>query len=274
MWRAAGRAGRCAGLRGVRGCVTQAGCNLGTEVKEGVESRGALLGPRGVAAVYALLGACVLAPVFSVRVPCLGDYLNHLARIHILLTIGGSPALQQYYEPTWRLVPYFGMDLPVALLARFIGIYTAGRVFVAVCVVIPVLAAVSLQYAVRRRVGLVPALAFLLSYNYLLARGFLAYLFSAGLAVMLFAAWIATEGWPRRRRVPVFAVAALLLYFSHIFAFLAYGILVGGYEVARMARSRRRPLASVAVNLGAAAAQALPVLAVVLLLRADGTFGS
>ena len=274
MWRAGGRAGRCAGLRGVRGCVTQARCNLGTEGTEGVETRAALLGPRGVAAVYALLGACVLAPVLSVRVPCLGDYLNHLARVHILTTIDGSPALQQFYEPTWRLVPYFGMDVPVAFLARFIGIYAAGRLFVAVCVIMPVLAAASLQYAVRRRVGLVPAFAFLISYNYLLARGFLAYLFSAGLAVMLFAAWVATEGWPRWRRVCVFAAAALLLYFSHVFAFLAYGILVGGYEFGRVARARGRPLGVLAADVAVAAAQALPVLAVVVVLRADGTFGS
>src|SRR5271168_4697670 len=106
MWRGAGAEERCAVLHGVRGCVTQAGCNPATEGTEGVENRGALLGPRGVAAVYALLAAAML----SVRAPCLVDTLNHLARIHILATIDSSPALQQYYERNWRPVPYYGMD--------------------------------------------------------------------------------------------------------------------------------------------------------------------
>jgi hypothetical protein len=239
-----------------------------------VENRGALLGPRGVAAVYALLAVSVLVPVLSVRVPCLGDTLNHMARIHILTSIDGSPALQRYYERNWRLVPYYGMDVPVALLSRVVGIYAAGRLFVALCVVMPVLAAASLQYAVRRSVGLVPAFAFLVSYNYLLARGFLAYLFSAGLAVMLFAAWVGTQPWPRWRRSALFAAAALLLYFCHVFAFVAYGILLGGYELGRAARPRGRPIAAALADLAAAAAQALPVFATVLLLRADGTFGT
>ncbi len=275
MWRACGLGERWRGLRGVRGCVTQAGCNLSAGGAEGVVSREApaLFGPRGVVAVYALLGAAVLVPIFSVRVPCLGDYLNHLARIHILGSIDTSPALQRYYQRGWRLVPYFGMDLPVAALARVMGIYAAGRVFVALCVVMPVLAAASLQYAVRRRVGLIPVLGFLLSYNYLLARGFLTYLFSAGLAVMLFAGWLACADWPRWRRAPVFAAAGLLLYFCHVFAFLAYGILVSGHELARAVRARGQKLVAVA-DFGAAAAQAVPVLGVVLWLRADGSFGA
>ena len=109
--------------------------------KEGVESRGALLGPRGVVSVYALLTACVLAPVLWVRVPCLGDYLNHLARIHILTTIDRSAALQRYYQRNARLVPYHGMDEPVGLLTHLVGIYAAGRAFVALRVLIPMLAA-------------------------------------------------------------------------------------------------------------------------------------
>ncbi|MEJ0046710.1 MAG: hypothetical protein WDN04_11825 [Rhodospirillales bacterium] len=111
--------------------------------------------------------------------------------------------------------------------------------------VMPVLAAASLQYAVRRRVGLIPVLGFLLSYKYLLARGFLTYLFSAGLAVMLFAGWLACADWPRWRRAPVFAAAGLLLYFCHVFAFLAYGILVSGHELARAVRARGQKLVAV-----------------------------
>ena len=64
-----------------------------------------LFGPLVTLAVYVALTAVVLVPVLAVEVPCLGDYLNHLARIHVLTTIGSSPALQRFYENHWLLVP-------------------------------------------------------------------------------------------------------------------------------------------------------------------------
>ncbi len=229
----------------------------------------ALFGPRVTLAVYAVLTVVVLVPVFAVQVPCLGDYLNHLARIHILTSIGRSPALQRFYEDHWRLVPYFGMDLPVAALARVMPLYAAGQIFVGLCVLMPVLAAATLHYAVHRRLSLVPALGFLVSYNYLLERGFLPYVVSAGLAVMLFAGWVATADWPRWRRAALFGTGGLLLYLSHAFAFAAYGILVGGYELGRIARRSGRPIGVVASDFAAAAAQALPVFALVAFGPAD-----
>ena len=233
-----------------------------------------LLAPWQTLAIYLLLTVTVLVPVFSVRVPCLGDYLHHLARIHILTNAVYSPALQQYYVPHWRLVPYLGMDLPVALLAPLVGLYQAGRLFVAVCVMMPVLAAATLRYAIYRRIGLIPAFGFLLSYGWLLEVGFLNYVFSAGLAVMLFAAWLATQGWRRSYRVILFAAAALVIYIAHAFAFVAYGLLLAGYEFGRAVRQDRRRLAARLLDLAAAAAQALPTLLFVLLLQADLTSGN
>jgi hypothetical protein len=210
-------------------------------------------------ALYVCLGLLVLAPIFSVSVPCLGDYLNHLARIDILARIANSPTLQGFYDTHWKFVPYFGMDLPVLALARVMPIYAAGRVFVGACVIMPVAAGCVLQWAVRRRVGLAPAFIFLFCYNELLERGFLAYLFSAGLAVALFAAWIAARGAPRWRRAAWFSAGVLVLYLGHAFAYLTYCILIFGYEVERAWRRNFPPRATTADWL-AAAAQAVPAL--------------
>jgi hypothetical protein len=228
----------------------------------------------GLLAIYVVLAAIVVAPVLSVRVPGLGDYLNHLARIHILTTIGSSPALQRYYDPHWHLVPYYGMDLPVAFLARFMDIYAAGRIFVAVCVIMPVAAAAALHYAAYGRVGIVPAFAFLLSYNFVLSNGFLNYLFAVGLAVILFALWVAAFGWPRWRRAVVFAFATPLLYLLHPLAFLAYGILLAGFELGRSVKARGCPWPAVIADLAAAALQAVPVVILALGLGASGMVAS
>ena len=229
---------------------------------------GSRFGPRVTAAIYALLTVTVLVPVFSVQVPALGDYLNHLARVHVLANVGHSPALQQFYETRWRLVPYFGFDIPVLALSQFMGLVAAGRLFVAVCVVMPVVAAACLHYAAWGRVGLVPALGFLLSYGFMLQNGFLNYLFMACLAVMLFAAWIASQEWERWRRAALFGLAALVLYLGHTFAFLAYGLLVAGFELARLVRRDGGTVAARLMDGCAAASQALPTVAFAALLQA------
>jgi hypothetical protein len=225
-------------------------------------------------ALYALLAAIVLVPVFSVQIPCLGDYLNHLARIHVLTATSHAAALQKYYEPDWRLVPYYGMDLPVAALAPIFGLYGAGRIFVAICVLMPVIAAATLRHALTRRIGLWPAAAFLVSYNYLLALGFLNYIFSAGLAVMLFAGWISAARWPRWRRLGLFALAATALYLCHAFAFVAYGLLVGGHEIWAAYRARQLTPSTRLLNLGIAAAQAIPTIVLSFTVQDKVTFGA
>ena len=142
----------------------------------------------------------VLAPVFSVAVPGMGDTLNHLARMHILATIDGSPALQRFYEVHWSAIPYLAMDLVVPPLLHIFPIYFAGKIFTAACILLPVWGTIAVHYVVHRRASLVPCAAYLCATNALLSFGFLNFLFTAGLALLLFAAWIATGAWPRWRR--------------------------------------------------------------------------
>ena len=218
---------------------------------------------------YLLLGVIVLYPILCVRTTIPGDLANHLARMHIVASIDGSPELQRFYQVVWAPIPYLAMDVIVPALARVMTIYDAGRVFFALCVLLPPLSAAVLHYAVHGRIGMTPALAFLFSYNYLLSWGFANYVFAAPLAVMLFAGWVATEGWRRRNRLPLFAVAATVLFLAHAFAFLAYGIAVAGYELGRAWRLRPGRGVLVADWLSAAA-QALPAVVITLAVKTAG----
>ncbi len=217
---------------------------------------------------YGVLILITISPFAAVRVPGLGDTLNHLARMHILATIDTSPDLQRYYVVHWWPVPYLAMDAVVPVLARVMPIYAAAKVFVVACVLMPFLGAMSLHFAVYRRFSLVPAAALLLGANYLVALGFLNYVFMAGLAVMVFAGWIATASWPRLLRLALFVPLATLLYLGHAFAFLGYGCAVGGYEVFRAAQRRGQPHEAAALDLLAAAAQAVPALILAATLQA------
>jgi hypothetical protein len=226
-----------------------------------------------LAAIYAALAALVMLPVLTVQVPLLGDYPNHLARIHILEVLGGGGPLDRYYEAPHRLVPYQAMDVVVAGLRHVLSLYAAGRVFVALCLLVPPAAAAALRWAVTGRVGLAPAAAFLLSYNFVLARGLLDYLFAAGLAVALFALWLRTAAWPRWGRASLCGAGLVVVFLGHAFAGVAYCIMVAGEQLGAASHARWQPREKILRDWAAAAAQAVPCLVLVLVFGASGAFG-
>jgi hypothetical protein len=224
--------------------------------------------------LYAVLALLVTAPVLAVQVPLLGDYPNHLARIHILENLRPGSVLATYYQRPGRLVPYQAMDVLVGALRTFMPLYLAGRIFIALCLLVPPAAAAALRYAVLRRVGIAPAAGFLLSYNFLIARGLLDYLFSAGLAVALFAIWLLTAGWPRWRRAVLCGAGLAIVFLFHAYAGVTYCLLIAGDVLAGAARHRLKPARTVLLNIAAACCQALPCFVLVAAFGASGSFGT
>jgi hypothetical protein len=191
-----------------------------------------------VAAVYLVLTVIALYPVFSVTVPPLVDYPNHLARMHILATWDSDPALQKNYVLNWSLHPNMAMDLIVPLLAKAMPIYMAGKIFIAMTMLSLLGGTLALRKALVGRIDLWPVLTFVILYNSALFWGFLNYLFTAGLALCAFAGWIALRERATAMRVLVFVAATFGLYVGHIVGLFVYGLLVLGYEGWRW-RSRR-----------------------------------
>ena len=228
--------------------------------------------PAWLIGAYIAMTAVVLYPIAAVNVPNLVDYPNHLARMYILSHIDGSDALRRFYEIRWRPTTYMAMDAAFLGLSRIAPIYQAGKVFVGLCVLLPVVSVAALHYVVHRRLSAVPIAAFLLSYNYILFYGFLNYLPVLCLAVLFFAGWIATADWPRWPRALLFCVPALALYFGHLVAFAAYCLLVGSFEIGRAWRTGFRPLPVVAADGIAAGLQIVPALALGLIVRTDRPF--
>jgi hypothetical protein len=140
--------------------------------------------------------------------------------------------------------------LPVELL---------GRMFIVLTFALLAGGAVWLHRLLHGGIGLWPAAAWLFLYNHLLVMGFLGYLFTLGAALVLFAAWIASEHWPLRWRVILFPAAAICLFFGHLFALAIYGVCVAARELWKglplLRGDRRRALGDWAVG----AWQFLPV---------------
>ncbi|MGH7012613.1 MAG: hypothetical protein ACREEL_00395 [Stellaceae bacterium] len=190
-----------------------------------------------------LLIACI--PLILTPLPPLVDYPNHLARMHVLAGLGGSPLLQQYYAVAWRPLPDLAMDVLVPPLLGAVSLQTAGKLFLVAIYFLSAGGVAALHRVLFRRWSAWPLAAFLLVYNRLLLWGFVNFLFGLGLAFWALAGWIA---WRERGivlRLGFGLVAALAIYFAHLMAFGVYGAMIVGYEAGRLWRERAAPATAI-----------------------------
>ena len=85
-------------------------------------------------------------------------------------------------------------------LARFHAVEAAGRLFIALTMVLPVIATVALHRTLHGRVGFWPLCSLLFVYNTALYWGFLDFLFGLGVALLGFSGWVASESVGTRSR--------------------------------------------------------------------------
>jgi hypothetical protein len=197
---------------------------------------------RGNAAWWCVLVAlCVLllAPLTLADVPPLLDYPNHLARLFVLAFVGSDPVLARFYAPHWGIIPNLGLDLTVPPLLRILPVHLVGRVVVSVTILLPVFGAVAYHRALNGRLSYWPLAAVLFAYNALLLRGFLNFIASIGLALLVAAAWIAWRERLPARAIAVCAVGAVALFFCHLTGVLLLAVLIGAHELMMLRTSPR-----------------------------------
>ena len=180
-----------------------------------------------------LLVVIALVPLWSVDMPPLIDYHNHMARQYILARLPHSDQLQIFYQANWRVMPYLAMDVIVQGLARFVSVETAGKIFLSMMFMLTGLAPIALSLAVQRRVTPISILALLSIHNETVRLGFVHYLFSVGFALCLLALWIRLREARPWVRLGVFPILSTLLFFSHLIGFLIDALTVGAYELGR-----------------------------------------
>ena len=190
------------------------------------------------------VGVLLVSPLAAVRVPFLLDYPNHLARMHVLATGAASPALRAMVRIEWAFIPNMVMDLVVPALAQVMPLSVAGRLFIALAILLPPLGVVALHRAwFRARAGW-PWIAMLAAVNACVVLGFLNYVVGVGLA-LFGAAWHA-RARDRADHWPAIALASLLgaawgvaCLLSHIVAFGLLVLLMLSTEAALLARRPR-----------------------------------
>jgi hypothetical protein len=183
-----------------------------------------------IVGAFVLVVVAAVFPLFIVETPALGDYLTHLARMHIIASVDKDPQLAQYYTVTWHVLPNLAMDLIVPVLSRYIDIYLAGKLFVSLTIALIMTGGIAVHYAVYRRLSIAPLVISLFIYNESLLLGLLNYVFGIGLALWGIAAWI----WLRTRhpflRASVSLGFVLVLFFSHLYSVGLYGLALLCFE--------------------------------------------
>jgi hypothetical protein len=186
-----------------------------------------------------LLGGAALLPLWLADIPPLVDYLNHIARDYVLAHFGESEIFPRYYRPEWAFLPNLAMDLAIVPLARIMPIDAAGKLFLAAVFLLTVTGVFALSFALHGRIELPAYLVFLFLYHRLLLWGYLNFSFGIALALLAFALWLLMREKPGPLRFLVFTSIAVALLLCHLFAFAAYLLFVGGYQIGRTLKDWR-----------------------------------
>ena len=198
------------------------------------------------------------------------DYPAHLASFYLIGGGAQEPLLARFYRIQWIFAPNLASEMIVPWIARLTGLSVAVKLFLSAGVAMWVLGAGLVQRALYGRIGLAPVLGAFFAYNANFTWGFFNYYFAAGLGLLLFAAWIATEGYNAVRRFVFFTLAVTFLYFCHLFAAASLALMIGCFEIARVLETRGPDFAALARRALYAIALFLPSALIFALLRPAG----
>jgi hypothetical protein len=176
----------------------------------------------------------LLVPIFSVAVPPLTDYPNHLARCYVLAFGKSDPVLQNMFSQHWQIIPNIGVDLLLPALMRVFSPLLSGKIVLAFCLLLPTSGAIALGYAYFRQRSFWQIAAGFAAFNALFLMGFMNFELAIGIALWGAAGWILY-----RERFPVATVVLAMLvstlaFFFHLLGFCFFALLVGSYEFSRV----------------------------------------
>jgi hypothetical protein len=218
-----------------------------------------------IAVLFIALLMLASIPILTQPLPPIEDYVNHLARMHVMSSLGADPDLTRFYEVRWQIVPNLMMDLVVPPLSHLIGIYKAGQVFTLATFALILSGMMALNRALFRRWSLLPLIGAPLLYNYVFLTGVMNYMFGVGLALWATAAWIGLRerAWPWRFAASTVFVIALFV--CHLFALGVYGLALLAIETNRLIQLRTQPLGRRLVDFVATGVPFVPVLVLLLM---------
>jgi hypothetical protein len=193
-----------------------------------------------IAMLFAVLMAIVSIPILLNPLPPISDYINHLARMHVIATINSDPDLHRYYEIDWQVIPNLMMDMIVPLFVRVMNVYLAGQVYTLLGFALIASGTVALHRELFGRWSALPLIAVPLLYNDVFLVGTMNYVFGIGLMLWALTAWVALRERGRTLRLLLSALFVLGLFFCHLFVLGVYAVGLFAFETHRLWSTYRR----------------------------------
>jgi len=197
------------------------------------ERAGDFTGSR-IAALFIVLTAITSIPIILHPWPPISDYINHLARMHVIASVDSDPDLARFYEIDWQLIPNLMMDLIVPVLERVMNVYLAGQIYMIGSFALILSGTVALHRQLYGRWSALPLIAFPLLYNNVFLVGTMNYVFGIGLSLWAIVAWISLRERSLLLRLSVSTLFVLGLFLCHLFAVGVYGIALLAFELNRL----------------------------------------
>src|SRR5215813_11139426 len=210
-----------------------------------------------IAILFIALAAIASIPILLYPWPPLSDYINHLARMHVIATVSNDRDLALLYQIEWQVIPNLMMDLIVPVLQRVMNVYLAGQAYTIITFVLILSGTLALNRRLYRHWSVLPLIAFPLLYNNVFLVGTMNYLFGIGLALWALTSWVALRERALALRLAVSTLFVLALFFCHLFAVGVYGLGLLAFELQRLLALRWRKLEP----LDGAAARRMPAWA-------------
>ncbi|HTM75885.1 MAG TPA: hypothetical protein VL198_21860 [Pseudolabrys sp.] len=180
-------------------------------------------------------------PIWTHPLPPLSDYVNHLARMHVIADLYRNQQLAMFYQLNWQVIPNLAMDAVVPPLARLVNVYLAGQIFLVATFALIMSGVVMLNRALIGRFSVLPLLAIPLLYNYIFLVGLTNYQFGIGIALWALAGWVSTRDrvWPIRFALSTASV--VILFFCHLSSLGIYAIGLLSVEILRLWQQKSAP---------------------------------
>jgi hypothetical protein len=187
-----------------------------------------------IAALFAVLFAIAAVPILLNPLPPISDYINHLARMHIIAAGNSDPFLHRYYEINWQVIPNLMMDMIVPLFERVMNVYLAGETYTLLSFALIVSGTLALHRSLFGRWSALPLIAFPLLYNDMFLVGTMNFVFGIGLMLWALATWVHLRERSRVLRLTVSALFVIGLFFCHLFVLGVYAIGLFAFESQRL----------------------------------------
>jgi hypothetical protein len=218
-----------------------------------------------IVVLFALFTVVASIPIITQPLPPIEDYLNHLARMHVIAAIGHDQNLARFYEIDWQIVPNLMMDMLLPPLARIMNVYAAGQVFTIATFGLILSGVFAVNRVLFGRWSALPLIACPLLYNAIFLVGIMNYLFGIGLALWALAFWLLLMERSWLLRLSVSTAFVIALFFCHLYTVGIYGIEVLAVAIWLLWSDRGRPIGRQAAEFFGAGLPFLPVVPLLLL---------